>query len=80
MEEQAGVKYRDTGCEFASSCLDCPFPQCVYEYPGGKSAWLKEKRDSEIKRLFKEGKALEELATLFKLSERQIQRIVYDRL
>ena len=28
--------YRDEGCEFADSCLNCPFPQCIYDEPRGK--------------------------------------------
>jgi len=28
--------YQDNGCEFADSCLDCPFPECLYAQPGGK--------------------------------------------
>ena len=41
--------YGDDGCEFAdeflnrkSSCLNCPFPKCVYDEPGGGQRWLKE--------------------------------------
>ena len=25
--------YRDEGCEMADSCLNCPFPQCIYDEP-----------------------------------------------
>jgi len=28
--------YRDEGCEFATSCLNCPFPQCLYDEPRGR--------------------------------------------
>ena len=40
--------YRDEGCEFADSCLDCPFPKCIYDEPGGRQRWLKEQRDREL--------------------------------
>ena len=30
-------RYRDEGCEMASSCLNCPPPGCVYELPGGRN-------------------------------------------
>ena len=30
--------YRDEGYELAGSCLNCPFPQCVYDEPGGRQA------------------------------------------
>ena len=67
--------YRDEGCEFADSCLSCPFSQCVYEQPGGRQRWLKKLRNREIVRLFSnEGKGVKELALEFGVSERTIQR------
>ena len=67
--------YRDEGCELASSCLNCPFPECVLDEPGGKRKFLQEQRNSEIARLFdKEKKSVKELAHLFNLSVRTIQR------
>jgi len=68
-------RYRDEGCELADSCLDCPFPQCIYDEPGGRQHWLKKLRDREIARLFSgESKGIKELATMFGLSQRTIQR------
>jgi hypothetical protein len=67
--------YRDEGCEFADSCLNCPFPQCLYDAPRGKQRWLKELRNEEITRLFSSGGwRMRELALLFGLSQRTIQR------
>jgi len=69
--------YRDEGCEFADSCLDCPFPECIYAQPGGKQQWLRRLRDREVLRLFtKQGKAVKELASVFGVSQRTIQRIL----
>ena len=67
-------RYRDEGCEYAKSCLECPFPQCLYDEPGGRQRWLKKARDKEIKRLFKTGRKVKELAALFGVSQRTIQR------
>jgi len=68
-------RYRDEGCELADSCLNCPFPQCIYEQPRGKQRWLKKARDREISRLFKcKGKSVKELAQIFGVSQRTIQR------
>ena len=68
-------QYRDEGCELAASCLNCPFPECIYDKPGGKQKLLKEQRDAEIARLFnEENKSIRELALLFNLSTRTIQR------
>jgi len=68
-------RYEDKGCEFADSCLNCPFLRCIYDQPGGKQHWLKEIRDREIARLFTtKGKAVKELALMFGVSQRTVQR------
>ena len=28
--------YKDEGCEYAPSCLECPYPQCLYDAPRGR--------------------------------------------
>ncbi|MDO8568466.1 MAG: hypothetical protein Q7R57_07105 [Dehalococcoidales bacterium] len=67
--------YRDEGCEMADSCLSCPFPQCVYEQPRGRQHWMKRLRAREMARLFTTGsKGLEELAEMFGISRRTVQR------
>ena len=69
--------YRDDGCEFADSCLNCPFPECIYAQPGGKQRWLKRLRDKEVLRMFTtQGKRVKELALMFGVSRRTIQRIL----
>jgi len=69
--------YRDDGCEFADSCLSCPLLECVYAQPGGKHRWLKRLRDKEVLGLFTtEGKEVKELALMFGVSRRTIQRIL----
>ena len=68
-------RYRDEGCDLAVSCLNCPFPQCVYEQPGGRQHWLKMIRNQEIIRQFtKEDKEIKELARMFRVSTRTVQR------
>jgi hypothetical protein len=69
-------RYRDEGCEFAASCLACPFPQCLYDEPRGRQRWLKGLRNKEINRLFSGGWKIKELAMLFGVSQRTIQRAV----
>ncbi|MDD4859835.1 MAG: helix-turn-helix domain containing protein [Dehalococcoidales bacterium] len=66
--------YRDEGCALASSCLDCPFPNCIHDVPGGPQHWVKGKRDAEITRQFNKGKTAKELAQLFGVSVRTVQR------
>jgi hypothetical protein len=70
-------RYQDDGCELASSCLNCPFPCCVYEIPRGKQAFIKGQRDSEIAKLFLEGnRNVPELARHFAVSVRTVQRVL----
>jgi DNA-binding CsgD family transcriptional regulator len=69
------VHYRDEGCDLADSCLNCPFPHCIYELSGGRQGWLKKQREYEMSRLFTgEGKSVKELAVMFGVSERTVQR------
>ena len=72
--------YRDEGCEYARSCLECPFPQCLYDEPRGRQRWLKRTRDKEIKRLFNAGGKVKEMAALFRVSHRTIQRALGGQL
>ncbi len=67
--------YRDDGCELADSCLNCPFPQCIYDQPRGRQQWLKKMRAREMAKLFtSRGKGLKELAEMFGVSRRTVQR------
>ena len=67
--------YRDEGCDLAGSCLNCPLPRCIYDQGGGKQRWLKKSRDREITRLaVTDGKGVKELATIFRISQRTVQR------
>ncbi len=69
-------RYQDDGCEFADSCLNCPFPECIYAQPGGRQQWLKKLRDKEVLQLHTQGKGVKELAEMFGVSQRTIQRIL----
>jgi hypothetical protein len=66
--------YQDEGCEFAHSCLNCPFTRCIYDEPGGKQHFIKGLRNQEILRLYSDGKGIKELAAIFGVSQRTIQR------
>jgi len=72
--------YRDEGCEYAGSCLGCPFPQCLYDEPRGRQRWLKDLRNREINRLFAGGWGVKELALMFGVSQRTIQRTLKSML
>jgi hypothetical protein len=73
--------YRDEGCELADSCLNCPLPKCIYDEPGGRQHWLKRQRNRQIVRLFTtEGKGVKELASMFNISRRTVQRVLKNSL
>jgi DNA-binding transcriptional ArsR family regulator len=68
-------RYRDEGCDLSGSCLNCPFPNCVYEESGGRQRWVKKLRAREMARLFTtKGKSVKELALIFGVSQRTVQR------
>ncbi len=67
--------YQDGGCEFADSCLNCPLANCIYDEPRGRQRYIKRLRSKEILRLFTtEGKEIRELASIFGISQRTVQR------
>jgi hypothetical protein len=66
--------YRDNGCELFPSCLDCPFPECIKEEPWGKERFLKRRRAERMVELKGEGKSLGEIARIFEVSTRTVQR------
>jgi hypothetical protein len=69
--------YKDEGCELAPACLECPFPDCLYEQFRGSLTGAKKLRDKEIVRLHKiEKMAGPELSVRFHVSLRTVQRIL----
>jgi transposase-like protein len=68
-------QYEDDGCEFAESCLNCHLPVCVYDEPHGKQKIRIRRRAVEMARLNTvQGKTIKELAQIYGLSQRTIQR------
>ncbi len=67
--------YPDEGCEFSETCLNCPLPVCIYDEPRGKHRLLRKKRANEMTQLYaKGGKTVRELARIYKVSRRTVQR------
>jgi DNA-binding transcriptional ArsR family regulator len=66
--------YEDKGCELYPSCLDCPFPGCLREEPWGKERFLKRRRAQRMLELRHEGKSIREIARIFEVSPRTVQR------
>jgi len=69
------VGYKDEGCDFANSCLNCPYDECIYDKPGGKRHRKKKERSAEMIRLHvEEGKTIREVAEIYGVSRRTVQR------
>lgn len=76
--------FPDKGCKQAtdylghqSSCLQCPFPKCVYdELRVGVIRANKRTRNEEIRERFYKGESVADLAKAFGVHKRTIQRIV----
>ena len=66
--------YEDRGCELFHSCLSCPFPDCLKEEPWGKARFLKRGRAERMMELKKAGKSAREIARIFEVSPRTVQR------
>lgn len=66
--------YEDKGCELFPSCLNCPFPDCLKEEPWGKERFLKRRRAQRMLELRQEGKSIREIARIFEVSPRTVQR------
>ena len=68
-------KINDNGCQYAteylgkaSSCLDCPFSECVFDKPEELGYWRERKRREEILKYYRQGISQKELASLFGVS------------
>lgn len=65
--------YRDTGCDIAPHCLDCPLPRCRYDLPPKLAGALM--REAELRRLLAEGKTIGQAAVLLRVSRRTVFRL-----
>ncbi|MGI8553711.1 MAG: hypothetical protein ACR2PL_23420 [Dehalococcoidia bacterium] len=70
------VVYRDTGCEVAPSCLNCPLTVCRYDLPGGLAGDHRRQRNTELLALHASGAGLKSLCLRFRLSRRAVYRIL----
>ena len=68
------VNWRDDGCELFPSCLNCPLPRCVEEEPRGKQRLGMSARARRMAELRRDGKSTREIAELFGLCSRTVQR------
>ena len=68
------INWRDEGCELFSSCLNCPLPYCIEEVARGKQKLRMLGRASQIADIKYRGKSTAEIAWIFGVSGRTVQR------
>ena len=73
------VEWRDEGCEFFSSCLNCPLPKCVEDEPRGQQRLRMEARKRRMAELRRRGQSVKEIAGLFGVSKRTVQRALENK-
>ena len=71
--------YRDEGCRYSDSCLNCPLPDCIQDVPGGAKRMLQKTRNEYIKVLVSRGWKAPDIASLFGVSIRTVQRACKQR-
>lgn len=74
----------DSGCSVASnhisrmsSCLQCPFKECIYDNGVQGHPFMKGQRNEDIKKRYKNGEDTEKLATEFNLNRRYVERLIH---
>ena len=74
------VDWRDEGCEVFPACLDCPLPRCLEEEPRARQRLKTVLRSRRMKALRRSGKSVKEIAQLFGVSQRTVQRALKNPL
>lgn len=68
------IHWRDEGCEFFPSCLNCPLERCIEEEPDGRRRLKKQGRIRRVQELRQKGKSPAEIAGILGVSIRTVQR------
>lgn len=72
------VIYRDSGCEYAVSCLHCPFKECRYDNPLPRVVVTQPKVD-KTRELLARGLTAGEVAAIMGVTVRTVHRRKKDR-
>jgi DNA-binding CsgD family transcriptional regulator len=73
------INWRDEGCEFFPSCLNCPLPQCAEDEPRGQQRLRMAVRKRRMTELRRRGKSVKEIAESFSVSKRTVQRALENK-
>ena len=68
------INWRDEGCEVFQACLSCPLPRCVEEEPRGQQRLRLAARNKRMVELRRSGKSVTDIAGLFGVSRRTVER------
>ena len=72
------IEWRDQGCEFYPACLNCPLPRCVEDEPRGQQRLRMSARKKRMEELRRLGRSVKEIAELFGVSRRTVQRALHN--
>ena len=73
------IDWCDEGCDIFPSCLNCPLPRCIEEEPRGKQRLRTSARAKRMVAFRQNGKSVREIAELFGVTERTVQRALRAR-
>jgi DNA-binding CsgD family transcriptional regulator len=73
------IDWRDEGCAVFASCLRCPLPRCLEEEPRGQQRLRLAARNQRMVELRSSGKSVKEIADLFGVSQRTVQRALENK-
>ena len=68
------INFKDSGCRFSSSCLNCPIEICVYDNPSIVRNLEKSNRDNNIIKDRSEGLSIKQIAKKYSISIRTVHR------
>ena len=70
------IDWQDEGCVAFTSCLSCPLTRCVEEEPRGQQKLRLAVRNKRMVELRRSGKSVKEIAGLFSVCQRTVQRAI----
>ena len=73
------IQWRDEGCELFPSCLNCPRSRCIEDEPRGKQKARSQARARRMAARRQEGKSVRQIAELYGVSVRTVQRVLQKR-
>ncbi len=68
------INFKDSGCRFSSSCLNCPIEICIYDDPAIVRNLEKSIRDKNIIKDRAEGLSNKQIAEKYNISVRTVHR------